>query len=108
MDAARTDDTALHPGQVIRRELNKLGLSANALAQALGVPGNRITAIMREQRGVTADTALRLGRFFSTGPEYWMTLQQNYELKIAETESGPDIAKLVIPHKESRDKQHGE
>jgi addiction module HigA family antidote len=61
-----------------------MDLSANALAQALGVPPNRISLILAGERGVTADTALRLARAFGTTPEFWLNLQQSYELRLAE------------------------
>ncbi len=75
----------IHPGEILREEyLAPLDLSANALAQAIGVPANRISAIVAEERGVTADTALRLGRALGTTPEFWLNLQQTYELRLAE------------------------
>ena len=66
----------LHPGGVLREELDEFGLSASALSKALDVPVNRITMILRGQWGVTADTALRLARYFGTTPELWMNLQK--------------------------------
>ena len=66
----------LHPGEVLREELDEFGLSASALSKALDVPVNRITMILRGQWGVTADTALRLARYFGTTPELWMNLQK--------------------------------
>jgi addiction module HigA family antidote len=75
----------IHPGEVLREEfLTPMDLSANALAQALGVPPNRISLILAGERGVTADTALRLARAFGTTPEFWLNLQQSYELRLAE------------------------
>ena len=85
----------VHPGEILREELDELGLSANALARALDVPTNRITAILRGQRGVTADTALRLARYFGTTPQLWQNLQKTYELRVAEIESGPQIRERV-------------
>ena len=85
----------VHPGEILAEELNELGLSANALAKALDVPTNRITAILRGQRGITADTALRLARYFDTTPQLWQNLQKAYELRVAEIESGPQIEKRV-------------
>ena len=85
----------VHPGEILREELEELGLSANALAKALDVPTNRITAILRGQRGVTADTALRLARYFGTTPQLWQNLQKTYELRVAEIESGPQIEERV-------------
>lgn len=85
----------VHPGEILRDELEELELSANAMAKALGVPANRVTAILKGQRGVTADTALRLSKFFGTTPQVWLNLQQTYELRLAEIESGKAIAKNV-------------
>jgi len=78
----------IHPGEHLADELQALGMSANALARELGVPTNRITQIMAGRRGITGDTALRLGRWFGTGPDIWMNLQKNYELKRAAQEIG--------------------
>ena len=74
-------------------------MSAKALAEALDVPPNRISAILRGRRGITADTALRLSRYLGTTPELWMHLQKTYELRVAEIESGKQIAKRVKPHR---------
>lgn len=87
----------VHPGEILREELEELGLSANAMAHALDVPANRVTAILKGQRGVTADTALRLSRFFGTTPQVWLNLQKTFELRVAEIESGKHIAKSVKP-----------
>ena len=72
-------------------------MSANALAKELGVPTNRITAILGARRGITADTALRLSRYFGTTPQLWLNLQKAFELRVAEIESGNDIAERVQP-----------
>ena len=95
----RTNNTMrpVHPGEVLADELEELYLSANALARALGIPTNRITAILNGQRGVTADTALRLSRYFGTTPQLWMNLQKTYELRVAEIAAGQDIAERVQP-----------
>lgn len=87
----------VHPGEILREELEELGLSANAMAQALDVPANRVSAILKGRRGITADTALRLSRFFGTTPQVWMNLQKTFELRMAENESGQMIAKKVKP-----------
>ncbi len=88
----------VHPGEILREEyLVPLGLSANALAAALGVPANRITLLAREARAVTADTALRLARYFGTTPGLWLTLQATYDLRVAEREHGPAIRRAVRP-----------
>ena len=87
----------VHPGKVLREELDGLGLSANALSKALGVPANRITMILNGQRGVSADTALRLARYFGTTPQLWLNLQKTWELRQAEIEAGREIAQRVTP-----------
>ena len=87
----------VHPGEILRDELETLGLSANALSKALDVPVNRITAILNGQRGVTANTALRLGRYFGTTPQVWLNLQKTYELRRTEIEAGREIAERVKP-----------
>ncbi len=87
----------VHPGEVLREELNELSLSANALSKALGVPVNRVTMILNGQRGVSADTALRLARYFGTTPQLWMNLQKTWELRQAEIEAGREIAERVTP-----------
>ena len=86
----------LHPGEVLREEfLGPLGLSAYALAKALRVPLNRITAILAGERAVSADTALRLARFFGTTPEFWINLQGGYDLEVARIEHGDEIVTAV-------------
>ncbi len=87
----------IHPGEILAGELEETGMSANALAKALGVPANRIGAILNARRGVSADTALRLARFFGTTPEFWLNLQQSYDLKLALKASRRRIAKTVRP-----------
>ena len=72
----------IHPGEILREEFMKpLGLSQNALARALNVPPRRINEIVLEKRGITADTALRLGRYFAMAPEFWLNLQTHYDLE---------------------------
>lgn len=66
----------VHPGLVLREELDDVGLSANALAKAIDVPPNRVAAILNGEQGITADTALRLGRYFDTTAQFWLNLQQ--------------------------------
>jgi addiction module HigA family antidote len=85
----------MHPGEILREEfLVPLKLSASALAKAIKVPANRISAIVAEKRSITADTALRLGKAFSTTPEFWLNLQQAYELDSA-SRKGLDKIKCV-------------
>ena len=75
----------VHPGEILREEfLLPMDISAKALAQVLGVPANRISSIVAGERNITADTALRLLRAFGTTPQFWMNLQQSYELRVAE------------------------
>ncbi len=74
----------VHPGEMLREEfLVPLGLSGNALAMAIGVPATRVGEILHERRGISGDTALRLGEYFRMGPEFWMNLQARYDLEIA-------------------------
>ncbi len=87
----------VHPGEILREELTELGLSASNLAEALCVPVNRITLILNGQRGVSADTALRLARYFGTSPEFWLSLQKSWEIRLAETEHGSTIVENVQP-----------
>jgi addiction module HigA family antidote len=82
----------IHPGEILREEyLVELGMSANALAAALGVPANRVSSIVAGKRSVTAETALLLARALSTSPEFWLNLQQVYDLRIAERESAAAV-----------------
>jgi addiction module HigA family antidote len=92
--------TPIHPGEHLAEELRELGLSAAELSRQIDVPVNRITGIIHGQRGITADTALRLGHWFGTSPQFWMNLQQNYELRLAESQIGAKIA--VLPRRATR------
>ena len=94
---ARNGMRPVHPGEILRDELEVLGLSANALSKAMDVPVNRITAILHGQRGVTANTELRLARYFGTTPQVWLNLQKTYELRRAENKTGRQIAERVRP-----------
>jgi addiction module HigA family antidote len=92
-----------HPGEVLREEFMKpLGLAANALSLELRVPATRIGDIIRSEkpRAVTADTALRLGRYFRTSPEFWVNLQAAYDLSVAAVERGSRIDQDVHPRTE--------
>lgn len=85
------------PGEILKEEfMEPSGLSANALAQALRVPANRILAILKGTRGITADTALRLSRYFGNSPEFWLNLQQLYELDAAKRERLQEITREVL------------
>lgn len=87
----------VHPGLVLREELDDVGLSGNALAKAIGVPANRVTGILNGQRGITADTALRLGRYFDTTAQFWLNLQQAWQIRRAESRAGSRILERVVP-----------
>lgn len=98
--ARKSDDrrAPLHPGEFLREDfLVPLGLSANALAIALRVPVTRISEIVRERRGITADTALRLARYFGTTPDFWMKMQMAYDLALARRESITRIEMEIRP-----------
>jgi addiction module HigA family antidote len=85
----------IHPGEMLREEfLVPLGMTPYALARKLGVPRTRIERLVREETGLTPDTALRLARFFGSTPEFWLNMQQRYELTLAEMESGEAIAAI--------------
>jgi addiction module HigA family antidote len=88
----------IHPGEFLREDfLVPLGLSANALALALRVPVTRISEILRERRGITADTALRLARYFGTTPDFWMKMQMSYDLALASREVTARIEIEILP-----------
>ncbi|MDA0306052.1 MAG: HigA family addiction module antitoxin [Proteobacteria bacterium] len=84
-----------HPGRLLKEEIEARDLSANKLASALGVPANRISDIIRERRNVTAETALRLARFFGNSPEFWLRLQIKHDLGKANAEQGAEIRRTV-------------
>ena len=86
----------IHPGETLREDLDGLGMSAAELARRIDVPVNRITEVLNGRRAVTADTALRLGRFFGTSGEFWLNLQKLYELRVAEQRNGAKIARLPV------------
>lgn len=85
---------AIHPGDQLAEELKTLDMSAAELARKLRVPTNRVTGILNGQRTITGDTALRLGHFFGTSPEFWLNLQSLYELRLAEQRAGKTINAL--------------
>jgi addiction module HigA family antidote len=89
----------IHPGEHLADELQALGMSANELAKELGVPTNRLTQIIKGKRGITGDTALRLGKWFGTGPDIWMNLQKNYELKLATNKIGSALKNISQHHR---------
>ena len=83
--------TPIHPGEHLAEELRQVGITAAELSRQIDVPVNRVTGIIHGQRGITADTALRLAHWFGTTPQFWMNLQQLYELRLAENSVGAEI-----------------
>jgi addiction module HigA family antidote len=85
---------AIHPGEHLSEQLEELKMSASELARQIKVPTNRVTQILKGERAITGDTALRLGHFFGTSAEFWLNLQKTYELRIAEQQTGTAIKAL--------------
>ena len=94
--------SAIHPGEHLAEQLEALNMSAAELARHLKVPTNRITEILNGRRAITGDTALRLGHFFGTSPEFWLNLQKIYELRLAEAKSWETIKGLPTLGKASK------
>src|SRR5215468_12534156 len=88
---------AVHPGRLLKRELKARALSANRVALDLGVPPGRITDILNGRRAITADTAVRLGRYFGNRAHFWLDLQSQYDIALVEKEKGKEIARRVRP-----------
>jgi addiction module HigA family antidote len=84
-----------HPGRLLKREIKARTLSANRLAIDLGVPSGRITDILNGRRSITADTAVRLGRYFGNSAQFWLNLQSQYDIAVVEEERGSEIAQRV-------------
>jgi antitoxin HigA-1 len=84
-----------HPGRLLKRELASRTLSANRLALAIGVPSGRITDILNGRRSISADTAVRLGRYFGNRPQFWMDLQTQYDIAVVERDRGRQIARRI-------------
>ena len=93
----------IHPGEHLSDELEEIGMNGHELAKRLNVPPNRVSQILGGKRGVTADTAMRLGKFFGTGPEIWLSLQQKYDLQVAQKEGSGDL-KTIKPLKKIKAK----
>ena len=87
----------VHPGRLLKRELAARKLSANRLSLDLGVPSGRITDILNGRRAITADTAVRLGRYFGNRPQFWLDLQSQYDIGMIERERGQEIVRRVRP-----------
>jgi addiction module HigA family antidote len=93
----------VHPGEILKEDfLKPAGLSVNALAKALHVPAPRINDIVLERRGITADTAMRLARYFGGDAQSWLNLQMLYDLRVAERKSARQIEREVVPAERSR------
>jgi len=84
----------IHPGEILADELAEIGITPTELARQLRVTANRISQIVRGKRAITGDTALRLGHWFGTSPQFWLNLQSAYELRLAENENAAEIARL--------------
>ncbi len=87
----------VHPGRLLKRELAARSLSANRLALDLGVPSGRITDILNARRSISADTAVRLGRYFGNSAQFWLDLQSQHDIAVVERERGAEIAERVKP-----------
>jgi addiction module HigA family antidote len=85
---------AIHPGEILADELEELGVTPTELSRQINVPPNRITQIIKGQRNVTGDTALRLGHWFGTSAQFWLNLQSAYDIRVAEEALGAEIAAL--------------
>ena len=87
---------AVHPGEVLKEELNELGITPTEFARQIDVPPNRISQIIAGKRAVTGDTALRLGHWFGIEPQFWLNLQSAYEIRVAAENAGQEIARLPV------------
>lgn len=87
---------AVHPGEVLKDELDELRVTPTEFARQIDVPPNRISQIIAGKRAVTGDTALRFGHWFGTEPQFWLNLQSAYEIRIAEEKAGQEIARLPV------------
>jgi addiction module HigA family antidote len=88
--------TAIHPGEILADELREIDVTPTALSRQINVPPNRITMIIHGQRGITADTALRLGHWFGTSAQFWLNLQTAYDIRVATQKAGREIAELPV------------
>ena len=86
----------IHPGEVLADELEKIGVTPTELARQINVPANRVTQIIHGHRGITGDTALRLGHWFGNSAQFWLNLQSAHEIRIAERQVGREVKKLPM------------
>ncbi len=100
--------SAIHPGEHLAEQLIALDMSAAELGRQLRVPSNRISEIIKGQRAITGDTALRLGHFFGTSPQFWLNLQTLYELRLAEQKIGDTIRALPTLTGRAKKADHGQ
>jgi addiction module HigA family antidote len=84
----------IHPGEILADELTELGVTPTELSRQMAVPTNRVTQIIKGQRSITGDTALRLGHWFRTNPQFWLNLQSSYDIRLAETRVGEEVKRL--------------
>jgi addiction module HigA family antidote len=84
----------IHPGEILADELTELGVTPTELSRQMAVPTNRVTQIIKGQRSITGDTALRLGHWFRTSPQFWLNLQSSYDIRLAETRVGEEVKRL--------------
>ena len=101
MAKAKKWNAPIHPGEILADELEFIDMTAAMLAQKIGVPKNRMYQIIKEERGITADTAIRLGVFFGQTPDFWLNLQKSYELDVAHQRLDSSIKKIV-PYQSSQ------
>ena len=95
----KRDIPPIHPGEILKADfLVPLGLSVNALSRAIGVPRTRLNDVVLGRRGITADTAVRLARYFRVSARFWMNLQSHYELEVAEESIGERLDREIRPH----------
>ena len=86
----------IHPGEILADELQEIGVTPTELSRQIDVPANRITQIIHGRRGITGDTALRLGHWFGTSAQFWLNLQSAYDIRVAREKAGREIAKLPV------------
>lgn len=97
MSQKRRRLSTIHPGQILKEDLDDVDVSMNRLARDIRVPMNRVSEIVNGKRAITADTAMRLARYFGTSAQYWLNLQIAYDLQVAQRESAARIEREVLP-----------